>query len=195
MARLWTLLLFLGIGSSCFGARILSIVPMPSASHGILMERLLRELAGKGHLITNIASMPPSKPVPNMEVIYVPGVRDAMMSMCPISVRSQKRNTNLFAGAFGLSSNGSSLLSFRKTNAWMPLFFGHKMSLIMCEHILANPDVKSLIQSDKHFDLILGEIMLDDSLLAGFSHRFKAPIIAFSPTMPNYFANFLVSFF
>lgn len=82
MARLWTVLLLLGIGSSCYGARILSITSMPSRSHAILMERLLRELADKGHQITHIAVMPPSKPVPNMEVIYVPGVRDAMMSMC-----------------------------------------------------------------------------------------------------------------
>lgn len=78
--QLLTLLWLLGLAGSCLGARILALVPMPSRSHGILSERLLRELGSRGHHTTYIAATPPSSPIPNMEVIHIPGIRDAMLS-------------------------------------------------------------------------------------------------------------------
>lgn len=81
----------------------------------------------------------------------------------------------------------------RKTNPWIHLLIGQTISQASTEHFLKNPEVKSLIDSDKQFDLILGEIILIESLFAGLSQKFKAPIVAFAPTMPNYYTNYLVS--
>lgn len=64
----------------------------------------------------------------------------------------------------------------------------------MCEHILNFPSVKALVASEEKFDLILGEIMMDESILAGFSSKLNAPIVAFSTTMPSHYANYLVSY-
>jgi len=74
------LLVLLAVVSTTYGARILGLLPMPSQSHSILLERLMRELGNRGHHITYVAATPPSSKIPNMTLIHVPGIRDAMFS-------------------------------------------------------------------------------------------------------------------
>jgi len=104
-----------------------------------------------------------------------------------------KINPKLFTEAFP-SFASKKRLEARQPNPWLALTFGYKMGLYMCEHIFENPGVKDLISSNEEFDLVLGEIMMDESLLAGMAHRFKAPIVAFATTSPTHWANYLASY-
>lgn len=67
------------------------------------------------------------------------------------------------------------------------------MGPYLCSLILNHPPVKDLINSNQHFDLIFGEPFIDEAILAGFSHRSKAPIVTLNTLMPNLWSNFLVS--
>lgn len=62
------------------GANILAVLPMPSKSHGILIERLLRTLDERGHKITYVTSNAPTKKLGQVQVIHVPNLHDIMMS-------------------------------------------------------------------------------------------------------------------
>lgn len=68
------------------------------------------------------------------------------------------------------------------------------MSMALCNAFLQYETVQELINSNQTFDLILGEIFLDESILAGFSHKFKAPIVAVQTFMQGVWANYIVSF-
>jgi len=88
---------------------------------------------------------------------------------------------------------GQSLLAMRDINPWMRLFLMPMLGNNMCDHVLGLPPVQEVINSNEKFDLILGEIFLDECMLAGFSHKFKAPIVAIQTFMPGVWANHLVS--
>jgi len=79
--KLVLLTLVVALAGSCYGARILGLLTMPSRSHGILMERLMRELAAKGHHITYVTAAPPAgkEPIPNMRLIPLSGVQELLM--------------------------------------------------------------------------------------------------------------------
>jgi len=66
------------------------------------------------------------------------------------------------------------------------------IGLKVCEYALKDDVVKNLLKSNQHFDLILGEIFVDESILAGLSHKFKAPLVTIQPFMPHIWANYLV---
>jgi len=85
------------------------------------------------------------------------------------------------------------MLSLKGMSGWFMFFFTLGGTTV-CDYILDQPTVKQLIhpQSDEQFDLILAETFLDESIIAGFSHRFNAPIVGVMSFMPNIWANYLV---
>jgi len=88
---------------------------------------------------------------------------------------------------------GQALLAMRDMSPWMTIFFMPMAGNNLCDHVLGLPPVQEVINSNEKFDLILGEIFLDECMLAGFSHKFKAPIVAVQTFMPGVWANYLVS--
>jgi glucuronosyltransferase len=63
------LLLLLVTGSHC--ARILGVFPFPAKSHMIVHRVLMRELASRGHHVTEVTPFMESKIVPNYTQIEV----------------------------------------------------------------------------------------------------------------------------
>ena len=73
-------------------------------------------------------------------------------------------------------------------------FFPSTGPLFM-DMVYSSEEMQNLLRSDEKFDLILGEIFLDESLLAGLSYKYKAPVIGVAPFMPNLWANNVVRIF
>ena len=78
-----------------------------------------------------------------------------------------------------------------KSKYHMTVFFP-KQGPILMDKVLSLKEVQHLLESEGKFDLILGNIFLDESLLAGLSNKYKAPLIAVSVFMPNIWAYNLV---
>lgn len=56
----------------CSAANILVLFPSPSRSHLIVAQALTKELAKRGHKITDFSSFPLEKPVENYRHINLP---------------------------------------------------------------------------------------------------------------------------
>ncbi|KAK9675028.1 hypothetical protein QE152_g40698, partial [Popillia japonica] len=63
IARVLAVIVFFTSNSQ--SARILAIFHIPSKSHAILGETLLKELARNGHEVTMVSPFPQKTPVPN----------------------------------------------------------------------------------------------------------------------------------
>lgn len=79
MKLLW-FLAFAGALQVSAGAKILALVPMPARSHHNLFERLVIELAKKGHEVTYVSSFKQSKPVKNLREIILPDIHKELLS-------------------------------------------------------------------------------------------------------------------
>lgn len=55
----------------------------------------------------------------------------------------------------------------------------YKMGITITNSTLNQPQMKDFIASNRHFDVILLDIFLDEALL-GLGHRFNAPLIGVS---------------
>ena len=86
-------LIFFGIffiSNSCFGANILYLVPLPAKSHYILGEKLVKELAGRGHEITIISSFKMSNPPKNIKEIIMPASFEDFGCTCTCDKQTRK---------------------------------------------------------------------------------------------------------
>ncbi|WP_337246668.1 hypothetical protein, partial [Klebsiella pneumoniae] len=50
-----------------------------------------------------------------------------------------------------------------------------------------------LINSDKKFDGVICELFLNEAMVGGFGHKFKAPIIGFGPAMTTMWTDYMAS--
>lgn len=71
MKLLWFVTV-LGAFQLSYGAKILSLVPVPTRSHHILLEKLTNELASRGHEVTLITPYKQSNPPDNLKEIIIP---------------------------------------------------------------------------------------------------------------------------
>lgn len=71
-------LLFLTTASTCSGARILGIVLMPSKSHDILVSRLLKELAERGHKVTYITPFSDHETTANFTLLHIQDLKKSV---------------------------------------------------------------------------------------------------------------------
>lgn len=62
------------------GAKILSIITAPSRSHHNVIERLVIELAKRGHEVTFVTPFKQPKPVPNLREVIIPYMHQEMRS-------------------------------------------------------------------------------------------------------------------
>ena len=87
------------------------------------------------------------------------------------------------------------MFEMRNMPKWASLFMYPKMGATLMNLIMDMPEIQALVKSNEKFDLILGEAFLDESLLAGFSYKFKAPLVAVATFMPHVWANYMVDIF
>lgn len=62
------------------------------------------------------------------------------------------------------------------------------MGPILMDKVLSLKSIQDLLGSEEKFDLVLGNIFLDESLLAGLSHKYQVPLIGVAVFMPNIWA-------
>lgn len=62
-------------------AKIFSILPAAIKSHSILYDRLMKELAKRGHEITYLTPIKSKNPTENINEIVIPDGRTLMMGM------------------------------------------------------------------------------------------------------------------
>lgn len=89
-------------------------------------------------------------------------------------------------------SEDSNMFEMRHLPKWFMVTIFPSTGPIFMDMVFKTKEMQTLLQSDKKFDLILGEVFLDESLLAGLSYKYKAPIIGLATFMPNLWANNLV---
>lgn len=71
---MFVLVICLAISSVGRSSKILGVFPSPGYSQFILAERLMTELANRGHEVTVICPFQPKKPVKNYKTILVDGM-------------------------------------------------------------------------------------------------------------------------
>lgn len=84
------------------------------------------------------------------------------------------------------------MFAMKDMSRWF-MFFFTMAGPEVCDYVLEQPAVSDLIHSDQKFDLILAEVFLDEGIIAGMAHKFKAPIVGVMSFMPNVWGNYLVS--
>lgn len=135
-------------------ARILAVFPFTAKSHFIVFESLLDELQARGHSLTVISHFPKENPPENYRDISLVGATKSLNANMSLS--------DLYD--FGIYAN------LRLLNEQIDDY----------EPIFAVPAVKSLIDSDSTFDLIITEVFNTD-LFLGFVAKFRCPHISISP--------------
>lgn len=88
----------------------------------------------------------------------------------------------------------SNLIKMRDYSKWWSVLIFPLMGSTMIDMVLSVPEVQNLIKSEEKFDLILGETVMDEAFIAGFSYKHKAPIVALNTFLPGMFANSMVRF-
>lgn len=84
------------------------------------------------------------------------------------------------------------LFVIRDKSKWFNLIRYHNLGKTLVNLLLSLPEMQKFINSNQKFDLILCEILLDESMIGGFSYTFKAPVVAIQTSLPNIWANYLV---
>ncbi|KAJ8918834.1 hypothetical protein NQ315_011120 [Exocentrus adspersus] len=126
--------------------------PNPGYSQFILAEKLMTELARRGHEMTVISPYKPKTDVKNYRTILVDDlIVDATGDLF------EQDNENVFKQIIFLD-NG-----YRK---------------VISEHILAHKGVQKLIHSNDTFDLVIVELAINEVHMA-FAPYFNAPLVTF----------------
>lgn len=76
--ELLSLFVMAGVLSSGLSARILVLVPMPAKSHALLLDRIVVELANRGHQVTYVTHFPLKNKPPNLKEIALKGGKDLL---------------------------------------------------------------------------------------------------------------------
>ncbi|XP_078051737.1 UDP-glucosyltransferase 2-like [Augochlora pura] len=77
--KLFALICFYTILSTCHGYRILGLFPYNGKSHFIMFEHLMKALARKGHQVDVVSTFPLKKPYPNYnDIVVLPSTWQSM---------------------------------------------------------------------------------------------------------------------
>uniref|UniRef100_A0A1B6ITG3 UDP-glucuronosyltransferase n=1 Tax=Homalodisca liturata TaxID=320908 RepID=A0A1B6ITG3_9HEMI len=155
---LWLLLLSV-VGCS-FSARILAMAPFPGKSHYIFVSGIIKALHQRGHHIVEYSPYPPSKPLANYTHMEV---------HTEFEKQTQNWTFEQFAQVAKLS-NSMWPNPFGFINVWW-------MTNPMCKEIFQHENIKNLINSKEHFDLVITESSFGQESMLVFGNRFGAPTI------------------
>ncbi|KAJ8709294.1 hypothetical protein PYW07_009120 [Mythimna separata] len=152
-------LLCLLICSSCEAYKALVVFGMPSKSHSILGDGVVRQLLKEGHEVTYITAFEYKNPPPNLRQIDV----SSNIALMPLdSINIQKLMDKVAP-----STNHHDYV--------------RRLMLQMAAKTVENKDVQRLINDpNEHFDVVIVEYMFSE-LIAGFAPIFDCPLIWVSP--------------
>lgn len=85
----------------------------------------------------------------------------------------------------------SELYDLEEYNAFINIMTTYVLGFEITERVFANPKVKSLLQSEETFDLVIVEQFLNEAHMI-FGHHFKAPVVLFSSLGASEWTNHLV---
>ncbi|KAF6200760.1 hypothetical protein GE061_005205 [Apolygus lucorum] len=132
------------------GARILAFFPFAATSHHMLFEPIVRSLCERGHHVTYLSPNQFKADVPNLEKIpfqdYWPSIQKKMYE-------SQINGSRSIYSA--TSQRFSSMYEFGRA-------------------YLGDQVVKSVLQSNRHYDAVLTESWFFQEFTSVFAHRFNA---------------------
>ncbi|CAH0596439.1 unnamed protein product [Chrysodeixis includens] len=141
--------------------KILAVFPLPSKSHGILGDNMIKHLLDAGHEVTYVTPYLKDKPHPNLHQVDVTENRKIM-------------NENTLD--IQMIMNGS--LPFDNPDLLFNMMVG------MTEATMVNPNVQALMRNGK-FDVVIAEYMFID-LYSAFGPIFQCPLIWFSTIEPHW---------
>ncbi|XP_065157289.1 LOW QUALITY PROTEIN: UDP-glycosyltransferase UGT5-like [Atheta coriaria] len=154
MRLLSVLFLSVAIFGICDGSKILGIFPMPSKSHYILGEALLRGLAAKGHQVTMISPYTLDKPMKNYKDVVIDGM-----------VELKDANAHRF------TSLNTTILE--KANLMFELF----PAIYHTAHNSTN--VREFVKKGEKYDLCVVSFMMMESMF-GLCNAVQATPVGFS---------------
>lgn len=138
---------------------ILAVLPTPSKSHFNVFQPLLLGLASRGHKVKVISSFPLSSPVQNYTDINVKDFKLVYDSDIPFD----------FFKNIPMTFEEDILDLYNEIGDF--------------ERFLGHPEVKSLLNSEDHYDLIITEMWNTDIFLV-FAEKFNAPVVTISSCYP-----------
>ncbi|XP_055619395.1 UDP-glycosyltransferase UGT5-like [Toxorhynchites rutilus septentrionalis] len=167
-------------------AKILGVLPV-GRSHGIIGNAYIRTLTEAGHELTVITTEPLKNPPKNYSEILLTGTDE----------ENEEEDENMF------EFQNSGVLS----SAIMLIMMYNEFADMICENVLQHPKVLKFLETEEHFDLVITESFLTESLY-GFAQHFDAPLITIStfgssmwtnelvgtPAPPSHVAHFMLSF-
>ncbi|KAJ8711853.1 hypothetical protein PYW08_008807 [Mythimna loreyi] len=156
-------LLCLIICSSCEAYKALVVFALPSKSHAILGDGVVRQLLKEGHEVTYITTFEYKNPPPHLRQIDV----SSNFAILPVdSINIQKIMNKEVA-----TTNHHD--------------FVRRIMLKMMTSTVENADVQKLLNDpNEHFDVVIVEYMFSE-LIAGFAPLFDCPLIWVSPVEVN----------
>ncbi|KAF2905636.1 hypothetical protein ILUMI_00538 [Ignelater luminosus] len=137
-------------------AKILGVFHMPAYSHYQLGDRLLKELAARGHEVTVITPYAEKNPVKNFKQIVLTGAIEKLQPM----------KDKLF------EQTESTVI---KSLVWLEV-----MGLELVDSTLSHPNVQEFLKSNNQFDLVILHQFVNDAF-KGFCHYYNAPCVVLSP--------------
>ncbi|XP_036346582.1 UDP-glycosyltransferase UGT5-like, partial [Rhagoletis pomonella] len=136
-------------------AKILAVFPFTGPSQYLCVQPYLKTLVARGHEVTSISAFPQKTPITNFRDIVLNGVHDD--------------HDELVMDVIDEMAGGK----LKELHAvWDYIMLG---SLL----VLENEEFQQLLRSKEHFDLIIIEVFLQESLYALGDH-FNAPLIGVS---------------
>lgn len=150
-------------------AKILGVLPIEN-SHHIIGSAYMKTLATAGHEVTVITKQSLKNPPANYREILLTTAED-----------SDEQEVNMF----DLQSSGIVL------SVMMLIMLYGEFADMICESVLRHPNVLEFLEEKQHFDLVIAESFLTESLY-GFAQHFDAPLITFSTFENSLWTNELV---
>lgn len=154
------------LNDSVYGANILGVFVIPSYSHFTLGNRLMRELATRGHQVTYVSPFKDKDPPK--------GYRDVTLEGFADKVEAMTKDWNIF--------------EFQFLPAFVTPIMFSVYSLEMIENVLSNANFQELLKSNATFDLIIIEQVFNEAL-RGLQHHYKAPVVISSSIGPSSLIN------
>ncbi|KAF2905635.1 hypothetical protein ILUMI_00537 [Ignelater luminosus] len=138
-------------------AKILGVFHVPAYSHYQLGDRLLKELAARGHEVTVITPFEEKTPVKNFKQVLLTG---SIEKLKPIMK--------------------SKLFEQTESNLIHTVLLWDAVALQLTEDALNNTNVQQFLRSNQEFDLVILHQSLNEAFKA-FCHHFNAPCVVLCP--------------
>ncbi|XP_054287597.1 UDP-glycosyltransferase UGT5-like [Macrosteles quadrilineatus] len=141
-----------------FGARILAVLPFPGKSHFIFSSAIIRALTERGHEVVEYGPFPPAKPIPNYTHVEIHTAFEEIL-------KNWSYETFIY-----LTQKDQPTFGVGFSAVW-------EMTNQICEQTFQHENIKRLLNSKEHFDLVITESTFGQESMLVFGHKFNAPTI------------------